>query len=217
MISCSTNFALCENTINCFSSFLKHRTQQVSLGGFRSPKSRFRWGVLQRSSLSLTLFNIYMKPLIQVICESGVPCHSYVDDTQLFVQLPIHGLIDSSLPVCLGRVEHWMAINQRKINNAKTELLMFNHNQKSLLDGSSIPPILGQPLSPKPSVKSLGLLLDTEMSLEPQVSVVCKSLNFYLYSLRRIFPLIPLDLKAIVAGALVNSRFFIKSPSGPSE
>lgn len=37
--------------------------------------------------LLLMLFNIYMRPLANLISSCGALCHKYVDDTQLYILL----------------------------------------------------------------------------------------------------------------------------------
>ncbi|KAF7239274.1 Inactive carboxypeptidase-like protein X2 [Varanus komodoensis] len=68
-----------------FCSYLDSRFQKVVLGDFGSVPWQLCHGVPQGSILSSLLFNIYMKPLGEVIRRFGLRSHQYADDTQLYL------------------------------------------------------------------------------------------------------------------------------------
>uniref|UniRef100_A0A8C6XGP5 Reverse transcriptase domain-containing protein n=1 Tax=Naja naja TaxID=35670 RepID=A0A8C6XGP5_NAJNA len=116
-----------------FSSFLSGRSQSVLAGGQRSAPRPLTCGVPQGSVLSPLLFNIYMKPLGEIIRGFGVRYHQYADDTQLYISTP--GQISDALSVmsrCLEAVRVWMGSNRLQLNPTKTEWLFLPASRSSL-------------------------------------------------------------------------------------
>uniref|UniRef100_A0A8C6VC15 Reverse transcriptase domain-containing protein n=1 Tax=Naja naja TaxID=35670 RepID=A0A8C6VC15_NAJNA len=130
-----------------FASFLSGYKQSVLVGGQRSTPRALTCGVPQGSVLSPILFNIYMKPLGEIIRGFGVKYHQYADDTQLYISTPGH--ISDALSVmsrCLDAVRFRMDRNMLRLNPAKTEWLCIQTSRPSqeipslVMGGEVLPP-----------------------------------------------------------------------------
>ena len=78
-------------------------------------------GVPQGSSLSPTLFNIYVKPLTVLVKKYGITLVSYADDSQLVISLSNNRTNEASqLKDCLVDVAKWMGDSCLKPNGGKT-------------------------------------------------------------------------------------------------
>uniref|UniRef100_A0A803U146 Reverse transcriptase domain-containing protein n=1 Tax=Anolis carolinensis TaxID=28377 RepID=A0A803U146_ANOCA len=152
-------------------SFLEGRSQMVKLGDACSDPWPLSCGVPQGSILSPMLFNIYMKLLGEVIRSFGVGCHLYADDAQLYYSFPPNSKEASRvLDECLAAVSIWMRRNKLKINPDKTEVLLVDRKPDR---GIGWQPVLdGVTLPLKPQFRSLGVLLDSSLTLEAQASAV---------------------------------------------
>ncbi|KAF7242518.1 LINE-1 retrotransposable element ORF2 protein [Varanus komodoensis] len=172
-----------------FRSYLNGRFQKVVLGGYGSAPWQLCHGVSQGSILSPLLFNIYMKLLGEVIRRCGLRNHQYADDTQLYLSFSTNpGEAVAVLNWCLAEVMGWMRANKLKLSPDKTEVL--------LVGGSGF----------GDKVRSLGVLLDPELSLEAQVTAVARSAFFQLRLIHQLHPYLENDCLATVTHALVTSR-----------
>lgn len=72
-----------------------------------------------------------------------------------------------------------MATNHLKLNDDKTEILVLTKGQK--IDVS----VLELPVTPKSSIRSLGVFLDDQLSLDKHVAARCRAAWLHLRDLRR--------------------------------
>ncbi|KAF7245399.1 RNA-directed DNA polymerase from mobile element jockey [Varanus komodoensis] len=152
------------------------------------------------SSLSPLLFNIYMKPLGEVIQRCGLRNHQYADDTQLYLSFSTNpGEAVVVLNRCLAEVMGWMRANKLKLNPDKTEVLLVGGSNSWVGDLDLV--LNGVALPLKDRVCSLGVLLDLELTLEAQVSAVARSAFLQLRLIHQLHSYL-----ATVTHALVTSR-----------
>ena len=101
------------------------------------------------------LFNIYMKPLGEVIWRCALRCHQYADDTQLYLSFSSNpGEAVAVLNQCLSMVMDWMRANKLRLNPDKTEVLLVGGSSVRLGDVHSV--LDGVALLLKYRVRSLG-------------------------------------------------------------
>lgn len=66
----------------CLTSFFHGWSQTMLIGNEKSSPWPLLYGVPQDSVFFLLLFNIYRKPVDEIICHHWMRCHQYVDDPQ---------------------------------------------------------------------------------------------------------------------------------------
>ena len=136
------------------------------------------------------LFFLHILPIRNIITRHNLKYQIYADDIQLYAScLPLQADIDNlvvRLEACLVEIREWMRLNYLKLNDSKTEFIVFGSIQQRT---KVVVPHLtaGEvELPPADQVRNLGLMLDTGMTMQPQITSRVKSALFHLCNIRRI-------------------------------
>ncbi|KAF7244648.1 FRAS1-related extracellular matrix protein 1 [Varanus komodoensis] len=121
--------------------------------------------------------------------------------------LPVHPAMCEAVAVlnrCLAEVREWMRANKLKLNPDKTEVLLVGGS--GFGEGGFDLVLNGATLPLRDKVRSLGVLLDPELSLEAQVTAVARNAFLQLRLINQLRPYLEYDCLATVTHALVTSR-----------
>lgn len=188
-------------------SFLTGRTQTVDLGSYSSRPFVLPCGVPQGSSLSPTLFNIYVISLAVLIRSFGFYLTSYADDTQIVLSIKkgTEDKMGTRCHDCMQAVAVWMSSHCLKRNAGKTEVLIFGNNA-NLWSPAWWPDDLGSPPVPTTRAKNLRVIVDVNLSFKDHISKVISLCFLILRILRKIKFLLPEESLKTVVTALILSR-----------
>jgi hypothetical protein len=157
-------------------SFLADRQSCVVINGVSSRQLSTVTGVPQGCVLGPFLFNLYVNDLYCIISNRGLTPTAYADDTQISVNFDLAN--EDSLKQALHQLElcftddviPWMRDNHMAINPGKSELIIFRNDG---VQGTSSIIIGGDTIISQPSVKLLGVTLDSSLTMLPHVSSTC--------------------------------------------
>ena len=167
-----------------FKSYLDGRTFTVKIGQTMSARSEVRCGVPQGSVLGPMLLNVYCLLIGDIFAKPNVRYHIYADDTQLYVECPPNDHMDASRQIS-KRVEdlrRWLTDNRLLLKVDKTEVILF----RSSCPVISTINIGGSVAQLKPTVRDIGVVLDTRLDMASQVSSLCRSAYYHLFRIAKI-------------------------------
>ena len=140
----------------------------------------------------------------------GIDFHLYADDTQLYVTFKSNNPDDlivakSKIEECVRELDEWLTMNKLKLNSDKTEILVFSARHlpsPSLSYINVCDDVIG--LSTK--ARNIGIIMDSNVTMESQVSTICKSGFYYLRKISKVRKYLILKSAEILVHALVTSR-----------
>ena len=103
----------------------------------KSGRKPLEQGIPQGSTLGPILFNLFMSPLEGICQAHGISFAGYTDDTPNHIRFrPLTNSLEpqlsciSKLEPCLADVRSWMQVNFLKLNESKTEFIIFSTRQQ---------------------------------------------------------------------------------------
>ena len=203
-------FGITDDALEWLQSYLFSRQSFVRYGQYDSSVSTIEVGVPQGSSLGPLLFSLYISPLAAVIRQFGVQYHQYADDTQVYIATD-KTITSSQVTVlehCLQAVHTWLLHNSLCLNPVKSDAIVFvPSRQQNAVPKIDTVSVCGSEIVPSATVKSLGVILDSALSMDKQVATsICKTCYFHIRAFHHVRPSLPDDVARTVACSIVQSR-----------
>ena len=169
-----------QDTANCwFQSYLQDRYQRVKIENALSLPRKLDIGVPQGSGIGPWAYTSYTREIGAVILLFQILYHLFADDSQLQISMKVNSVqsqlnAKSSLEMCLGEIAKWMNANKLKLNTDKTEIILIGTPQqlrKVVFDSIDA---CGNVILAKPTVKNLGVYIDSDLRMTSQINhVIC--------------------------------------------
>ena len=194
------------NAYELLSSYLDNRTQRCAVNGVISNTCTLTCGIPQGTILGPLLFLLYTNDLPN--CLSNSKPRMYADDTHLTYADNDICSIETSLNQDLSNINRWLIANKLTLNMTKTEFMLIGSRQK--LNSLSAFPVLeinGTQLNRVNFTKSLGVLIDENLTWSNHINAITKKISSGIGSIKRISHCVPPATLHTIYHGLVQSHF----------
>ena len=184
-----SDFGISGSALAWFRSYLENRTQRVKIRDSLSDPVTLETGFPQGSGWGPQAYSKYVGPLGNLLRLLEVLFHLFADDTQLWKTLDPNNLDTQitaieKMETSICDISAWMTTNKLKLNETKTEFIMFGTPmQMKKMQYNSIC-VGGEGIRAKPYVRNLGVYFDSELKMTVHVSHVVKVGYFHLRQIR---------------------------------
>ena len=205
------SIGICESALAWVTSYLTDRTFSIKINDAISRRQQLNCGVPQGSVLGPLLFTIYCMPLTAIVAKHNLKYHMYADDTQLYVDFPCDQ--PCSADTATRQIEQWtidikcwMTSHQLLLNKTKTETIVFYAPNDKVPPGITGVDVCGCRIMPQPTVRDVGISLDSGMDMTMQVTRTCQAAYFQLHNIAKIRHCLTIAACKTIVHGLVTSK-----------
>ena len=193
-----------------FTSYLTDRTQFVSVEGKRSTSRPLICGVPQGSVLGPLLYSLYTTAIGDIMRHHIVSFHQYADDTQIYCSFKLSDSGDFEqtklrLQSCVNDIYAWMVHNNLQLNDDKTKILVFHAKHRPPPPLKSLQ-VATACVKPSDHARNIGVIFDSNLSLDRQISTIGKSAFYSIRSISTIRKFLSLETAKSLIHAFVTSK-----------
>ena len=204
-------FGITDPALKWFQSYLHTRKVCVVIAGEESDILQLDCSLPQGSNLGLRLYSDYTKPLGALLKLLILLYHCYADDTSLAKPMPIKSVREQLervdlLADSISQIQIWTHKKKLKLNPEKTEFIIVasSKNRNKIKVSNLTLPESTIPASS--SVRSLGVTIDSSLSMENRIAAMCKTCYNYIKWIRSIRPYISVDQAKSLVQTLIICR-----------
>ena len=149
--------------------------------------------------------------IVQIIEKHLPEARGYADDHQVYLSFrPIPSTNQTSsvtaIENCVAELRSWMISNMLMVNDSKTEFLIVGSKQQ--LERVNIPFIhMGEDqITPVTSVRNLGVIFDSNLKMDMQITKACQNAYYHLHNIRRIRKFLSQEATCTIIHAFITSQ-----------
>ena len=161
------DYAITRSVADWMESYLSNRYQAIDVKGTSSDKLKLEYGFPQGSKVGPFGFKIYTEPLAAITAKHGVHLHLYA----YYIPFDPKNSKDAMLmEACIAEIKSWMASNYLKLNDDKTEFIMFG-TLKALQSVSECTVSVGDvEVMPSKTVHNIGAMINSALTMTSHIN-----------------------------------------------
>jgi len=197
-----------DEALDWMKSYLTNRMQCVSINGTMSTKIDLEFGFPQGSTIGPFGFKLYTKPLSSIARKHDINIPLYADDTQLYVSFDPEEseVVLTRLEACLEDIRLWMEENFLKLNDSKTEFVIFGAPQDIALVTGWTVTIGDAEIFPSKSARNIGAYMDVALNMRTQINNGIRACYAQLRAISKIRKHLTVDATKMLVHAFITSR-----------
>lgn len=190
-------------------SFLTNRTQRVKINGQYSESLEVKYGAPQGSVWGPRCYNIYVRGQPIVIENRGFNSTAFADDSNGKKKFAItfqYNILKHDVPNCIKKITEWMNSQCLKINQDKTEIIVFYPKSLSnqvIIGGTFIDE---ECIRFSKEVKNVGVWLDDQLKLDKHINQIVSHCYKLLRDIGRIRNILSKKDTEMLIHAVITSR-----------
>ena len=186
-------FAVRQTPLQWFRTYLSGKSQTILSSSSCSSKQLIQSGVPQGSVPGPILFSLYVSDIAGIVAAHGLSSHQYADDIQIYGHCCPEGIpgLVCRVSTCFREIVSWTSSNRLRLNPDKTEAIWFGSPAGCSRIGSPTLQLTGATIIPLQTVRSLGMYLDSSLTMGPHVGRIDAGCHAKLRVLKEAKPFVP--------------------------
>jgi hypothetical protein len=182
-------------------SYLENRSQYVAIEDACSTKGTITCGVPQGAILSPFLFILFINDMPLSLSKTHI--YQYADDTNLMISGKYLTQTINDLQTDTNKLTLWLSRNNLVLNEEKCQLMLVTSPQKNIPHFASLK-INSTEISLVPTIKFLGLLIDSHLKWDKHIQLVTNKLMIVLRKFYQLHCILPKQLLLTIYFAFVQ-------------
>jgi hypothetical protein len=205
------DFSITGVPLNWLKSYLSGRSQRVVVNSSTSKCVDLQYGVPQGSCVGPVVFTLYIAALNKVVQKYSPELYGYADDHKIALAF-YSGDSDNEaatkieLEKCLEDVVTWMSDHKLKMNNTKTEIIIYGTKQQLSKKGLHQLNVGGVIVNCVDTVRDLGVWMDSSLSFDLHITKKCQIASHQLHNLRAIRKNLSKKSAEVLVHGLIHSH-----------
>ena len=165
-------------------------------------------GVPQGSVLGPLKCCLYLLPMSAILKYLKIRYRVYADDTQLDISFKCKHQLEeiSKGNSCLSDIRRWMITNKLKINDSKTEFIVFRSPQLRCDSSSLSVNVDESQITQSLKVRDFGVTFDQFLTFDDHITAICRSTYFHIRNIGKIRNLLSYNAGCTIIQGLIICR-----------